>query len=71
MPSKSDKDKPTKEDTKGHATNAEGEILPPGSTVPAFPKDKEESDAQAEHRKNLRNLPPVPAERAGAASQAK
>jgi hypothetical protein len=94
MPTKSDKDKPTKEDTKGHATNAEGEILPPGSTVPAYqdpdlaekgiyqpadqaanapaiPKDEEETGSQAEHRKNLRNLPPVPAERAGAASQAK
>jgi hypothetical protein len=94
MPTKSDKDKPDKEDTKGHAVDAQGEILPPGSTVPSYqdpdlaekgiyqpadqaanaptlPKDEEESDEQAEHRRNLRDLPAVPSERAGAASQAK
>jgi hypothetical protein len=39
-----------------------------GVGVQADPDDK---DLHADHAKNLRKLPPVPSERAGAASQAK
>lgn len=90
---KSDKSE-KKENTENQATDADGNVLAPGSVVPT-PQDtelakkgiyqpadqaanapkvdpvEEEDEVQAEHRKNLSKLPPVPAERAGAASQAK
>lgn len=40
-------------------------------TVQESTASKEDKDLHEEHRKNLAGLPPVPAERAGAASQAK
>lgn len=41
------------------------------ANAPQPAPDPDEDDVHAEHRENLQHLPPVPAERAGAASQAK
>jgi hypothetical protein len=41
------------------------------ANAPQIPQDEKETEEQEEHRKNLDKMPPVPAERAGAASQAK
>lgn len=97
MATKKDKDGNDTPDTENQATDAQGNVLAPGSVVPMphtaqdpklaekgiyQPSDQaansprgdhlaEEDEEQAEHRKNLQKLPPVPSERAGAASQAK
>jgi hypothetical protein len=94
---KSDKKDSDNKNTEGQATDAQGNVLPPGSVVPNpstaqdpklaekgiyQPADQaanapqvddpvDEEGVHAEHRENLTKLPPVPAERAGAASQAK
>lgn len=92
---KSDKaDKASEKDKENQTTDGQGNVLTPGTVVPApqdvklaekgiyQPADQaanapkvdpvvEEEDVHAEHRKNLQKLPPVPSERAGAASQAK
>jgi hypothetical protein len=92
---KSDEKAEKAEKTENQTTDGQGNVLAPGSVVPAVqdpelaekgiyqpadqaanapaPRDPDakEDDVHAEHRKNLEHLPPVPAERAGAASQAK
>jgi hypothetical protein len=91
---KDEKEKTDKPETENQATDGQGNVLTPGTVVPA-PQDPKlaekgiyqpadqaanapakdpevvEDDVHEEHRKNLQHLPPVPSERAGAASQAK
>ncbi len=95
---KKDDSKDDSKSTEGQATDAQGNVLKPGSVVP-FPQNQELADkgiyqpvdqaangpgadaqlpvsdedkkTHEDHRKNMAKLPPVPSERAGAASQAK